>query len=54
VANDPANRYRGEYYADQPTLGQADPVQVVAPAETPAIDAVLAPQRVLFLPLLLR
>jgi hypothetical protein len=54
VANDPANRYRGEYYADQPTLGQADPVQVVVPAETPAIDAVLAPQRVLFLPLLLR
>jgi protocatechuate 3,4-dioxygenase beta subunit len=50
--NDPANRYRGEYYADQLSLEQAEPVQVVAPAETTAIDAVLAPQWSLFLPAL--
>jgi hypothetical protein len=54
VPNDPANRYRGEYYADQPTLEQADPVQVAAPADTAAIDAVLAPPRMLFLPAMWR
>jgi hypothetical protein len=54
VPNDPANRYQGEYYADQPSLAQADPVPVAAPDDTTAIDAVLAPQRVLLLPFLQR